>query len=100
MNCIAGDGALCFIKFRVNTAIYPEISEHFVLPYIDKLYGNYDILSQKHLAPPTEPKLLVTGVLTMVLLGLLTGLTITPQRICVVLSRGRCEAPDPTTQTS
>ena len=75
MNCIAGDGALCLIEVRINTAIYPEILEHFVLPYIDKLYGNHDILSQKHLAPPTEPKLVVTGVLTMVLLGQLTGLT-------------------------
>ena len=75
LNCIAGDGALCFIKFRVNTAIYPEILEHIVLRYVDKLYGNKDILFQKHLAPPTEPKLLVTGVLTMVLLGQLTGLT-------------------------
>ena len=99
LNCIAGDGALWFIKFRVNTAINPEILEHFVLPYIDKLYGNYDILSQKHLAPPTEPKLVVTGVLTMVLLGQLTGLTWTPQRICVVLSRGRWETSDPTTHT-
>ena len=34
LNCIAGDGALCFIKFRVNTAIYPEILEQFVLPYV------------------------------------------------------------------
>ena len=66
---------VCFIKFRVNTALYPEILEHFVIPYIDKLYGNYDILSQKHLAPPTKAKLLVTGVLTMVLLGQITGLT-------------------------
>ena len=62
-------------EFRVNTAIYLEILEHFVLSYVDRVYGNYDFLSQKHLAPPTEPKLLVTGVLTMVLLGQLTGLT-------------------------
>ena len=73
--CIAGDGALCLIKFRVNTAIHPAILEHFVLPYVDKLYGNEDILFQKHLAPPTEQKLLVTGVLTMVLLVQLTSLT-------------------------
>ena len=52
---------------------------------------------------PTEPKLPITGVLTMVLLGLTdqpTGLTSTPQRICVELSRGRWETPDPTTQMS
>ena len=75
MNCIAGDGALCLIKVRINTASYTEILEHFVLPHVDKFYGNDDILSQKHLAPPTEPKLQAAGVLTMVLLGQLTGLT-------------------------
>ena len=75
LNCIAGDVALCFIKFRMNTASYTEMLEHFVLPYVDKLYGNEDILFPKHLAPPTELKLLVTGVMTMVLLGQLTGLT-------------------------
>ena len=51
----------------------------------------------------TEPKLLVTGVLTMVLLGLTdqpTGLTSTPPRICGILSRGRWETPDPITQMS
>ena len=62
-------------EFRVNTAIYPEILEHFVLPYVDRVYGNDDFLFRKHLAPPTEPKLPVTGVLTMVLLSQLTGLT-------------------------
>ena len=40
------------------------------------------LFSQKHLAPPTEPKLLVTGLVTMVLLGL-TDLTSTPKIICV-----------------
>ena len=57
-----------------------QTSNKVVLPF----NGNYDILSQKHLAPPTEPKLLVTGVLNMALLGQLIGLTCIPQRISVL----------------
>ncbi len=34
----AGDGPLCFLKSRVNAAIYQEILEHFMLPSADKLY--------------------------------------------------------------
>ncbi len=34
----AGVGPLCFLKSTVNTAIYQEILEHFVLPSADKLY--------------------------------------------------------------
>ena len=74
-------------RFRVQDqiSIYLGILEHFVHPYVDKLSSfrsTWDL--------STTPKLLVTRVLTVVLLGLpdqLTGLTSTPQRICVVLSR-------------
>ncbi len=34
----AGVGPLCFLKSTVNTAIYQEILEHFMLPSADKLY--------------------------------------------------------------
>ncbi|KAI2655007.1 Transposable element Tcb1 transposase [Labeo rohita] len=33
----AGVGPLCFIKCKVNAAIYQEILEHFMLPSADKL---------------------------------------------------------------
>ncbi len=43
----AGVGPLCFIKSRVNAAIYQEILEHFMLPSADKLYGDADLLFQQ-----------------------------------------------------
>ncbi len=39
-----GVGPLCFIKSRVNAAVYQEILEHFMLPSADKLYGDADFL--------------------------------------------------------
>ncbi len=43
----AGDGTLCFIKSKVNAAVYQEIGEHFMVPSAVKLYGNYDFLFQQ-----------------------------------------------------
>ncbi len=43
----AGDGPLCFIKSKVNPAIYQEILENFMLPSADKLYGDADFLFQQ-----------------------------------------------------
>ncbi len=40
----AGVGPLCFIKSKVNAAVYQEILEHFMLPSADKLYGDADLL--------------------------------------------------------
>ncbi len=47
----AGVGPLCFLKSTVNAAIYQEILEHFMLPSVDKLYGDADFIFQKDLAP-------------------------------------------------
>ncbi len=43
----AGVGPLCFIKSRVNAAVYQEILEHFMLPSADKLYGDADFIFQQ-----------------------------------------------------
>ncbi len=43
----AGVGPLCFIKSKVNAAIYQEILDHFMLPSADKLYGDTDFLFQQ-----------------------------------------------------
>ncbi len=43
----AGVGPLCFIKSKVNAAIYQEILEHFMLPSADKLYGDADFIFQQ-----------------------------------------------------
>ncbi len=42
-----GVGPLCFIKSKVNAAIYQEILEHFMLPSVDKLYADADFLFQQ-----------------------------------------------------
>ncbi len=95
----AGVGPLCFLKSTVNAAIYQENLEHFMLPAADKLYGEADFIFQQDFS--TLPEVPKAGSMTMVLLCLTdqqTRLTWTPQRIYGVLSRGRWETPDPTTQ--
>ncbi len=52
----AGVGPLCFLKSTVNTAIYQEILEHFMLPSADKLYGDADFIFQQDLAPANTAK--------------------------------------------
>ncbi len=43
----ASVGPLCFIKSKVNAAIYQEILEHLMLPSADKLNGDADFLFQQ-----------------------------------------------------
>ncbi len=52
----AGVGPLCFLKSRVNAAIYQEILEHLMLPSADKLYGDADFIFQQELAPAHTAK--------------------------------------------
>ncbi len=52
----AGVGPLCFLKSKVNVAIYQEILEHFMLPSADKLYGDADFIFQQDLAPAHTAK--------------------------------------------
>ncbi len=52
----AGVGSLCFLKSTVNTALYHEMLEHFMLPSADKLYGDADFIFQQVLAPPHTAK--------------------------------------------
>ncbi len=42
----AGVGPLCFIKSKVNAAVYQEILENFMLLSADKLYGDADLFFQ------------------------------------------------------
>ncbi len=42
----ANVGPLCFIKFKINAAIYLESLEHIMLPSADKLYRDDDFLFQ------------------------------------------------------
>ncbi|KAI4796698.1 hypothetical protein KUCAC02_026807 [Chaenocephalus aceratus] len=47
----AAVGPLCFLKSKVNAAVNQDISEHFMLPSSDKLYGDADSIFQQDLAP-------------------------------------------------
>lgn len=44
-------GPLCFIKSSLNTAVYQDILEHFVLASADQLYGDADFIFKQDLAP-------------------------------------------------
>ncbi len=52
----SGVGPLCFIKSKVNAAIYQEILEHFMFPSADKLYGYADLIIQQDMAPAHTAK--------------------------------------------
>ncbi len=68
----AGVGPLCFLKSTVNTAIYQDILELFILTSADKLYGDADFVFQHDLALPKVPK---AGSMTMVLVCLIVQQT-------------------------
>ncbi len=61
----AGVGPLCFLKSTVNTDIYQEILEHFMLPSADKLYGDAEFIFQQDLAPAHTAKGPKAGSMTM-----------------------------------
>ncbi len=50
----AGVGLLCFIKHKVNAAVYREILEHFMLSSAEKLYGDADFLFQQEFSTCPE----------------------------------------------
>ena len=52
----AGVGPLCFIKTRVNAAVYQDILEHFMLSSADHLYGDADFIFQQDWAPAHTAK--------------------------------------------
>ena len=52
----AGVGPMCFIKTRVNAAVYQDILEHFMLSSADHLYGDADFIFQQDLAPAHTAK--------------------------------------------
>ncbi len=52
----AGVGPLCFIKFKINAAVYQEILDYFMLPSADKLFGDADFILQQDLRPTHSAK--------------------------------------------
>ncbi|KAI2645658.1 Transposable element Tc1 transposase [Labeo rohita] len=49
----AGVGPLCFLRSKVNAAVYQDVLEHFMLPAADQLYGDADFIFQQDLATST-----------------------------------------------
>ncbi len=94
----------CFIKSRVNAAIYQEILERFLLPSAEKLYGDTDFIFQQEFSTcPQYQNHSQSGLLTMILLSLIvqqTCLTWTPYGTNGIFSRESWETVDPTIQTS
>ncbi len=52
----AGVGPLCFLRSKVNTTVYHEVLEHFMLPAADQLYGDADFIFQQDLATAHSAK--------------------------------------------
>ncbi|KAI2649396.1 Transposable element Tcb2 transposase [Labeo rohita] len=79
----AGVGPLCFLRSKVNAAVYQDVLEHFMLPAADQLYGDADFIFQQDLAPAHSAKATSTwfkdhGIPVLFLIGQQTRLTLTP----------------------
>lgn len=83
-----------------SSAVDPDILEHVMFPSADKCYGEADFIFQQNSAPAHTAKndLLYLAMVSLSLSGPYSGLAYIPQRICVILSKGRQETPDPTIQ--
>ncbi len=53
----AGVGPLCFLRSKVNIAVYQEVLEHFMLPAADQLYEMQISFSNRTWHLHTVPKL-------------------------------------------
>ncbi len=47
----AGVGPLCFLKTNVTAPVYKYILEHFMLPSVDQLFKDADLIFQQDLTP-------------------------------------------------
>ena len=51
-----GVSPLCFLKGTMNSAIYLEVLENFLVPAAEELFGDADFIFQQDLAPPHSAK--------------------------------------------
>ncbi len=52
----AGVGLLCFLKTNVTAPIYKYILEHFMLPSVDQLFKDDELIFLQDLAPSHTAK--------------------------------------------
>lgn len=50
----AGVGPLCFVKFKVNTAVHQNLLGHFIPLSAVKLYGDAEFFFQQDLTPANQ----------------------------------------------
>ncbi|KAI2648769.1 Transposable element Tcb2 transposase [Labeo rohita] len=56
----AGVGPLCFLRSKVNAAVYQDVLEHFMFPAADQLNGDADFIFQQDLALAHSAKAIST----------------------------------------
>ena len=49
-------GKTCFLKRTINTAVYEDILDHFLIPYIEEKFENNEFVFQHDLAPVNPAK--------------------------------------------
>ena len=54
-----GVGHLCFLKSNVNTEVYQQVLEYFMLPAGEEIFGGADFTFQQDLAPAHSARLTV-----------------------------------------
>ena len=56
---VAGVGQLCFLKAIVNAAVYQDVLDHFLIPYIEDKFEDGDFVLQQDLASPHSAKSII-----------------------------------------
>ena len=51
-----GVGKIDFLKWSINAAVYQDVQDHFLIPYIENKFGDNELIFQHDLAPPHTEK--------------------------------------------
>ena len=98
----SGVGPRCLIKSKVNTAVYQDILEHFMLPSAHRLHGDADLILKQDLTTAHTARSTNTWFKDHRILCLI-GRKLAwfePHRKCMGHCQEEDETQDPTMQTS